>query len=240
METEQKNLLQEAAEKLGINLSEEAKIQFEKYLEELLEWNKVMNLTAITEPKEVVTKHFIDSRSLLSYGNLPQSAKVADVGSGAGFPGIPLKINREDISLTCLDSLNKRITFLKELCKKLGLSGVECIHARAEEAGRQPELREQYDVVTARAVANMKLLAEYCLPLVKPGGIFYAMKGPDAFQEAKGAERAVKLLGGEIKEIKEFTLPMTDMHRTIIIIKKIGQTPKLYPRKSAQMAKMPL
>ena len=199
----------------------------------------MMNLSAITEPGEIAVKHFADSLSLLAYADLKTGAAVADVGSGAGFPGIPLAIARPDLRVACLDSLQKRILFLQELSGRLGLA-VECRHVRAEEAGRMPALREHFDAVTARAVGRMALLAEYCLPLVKTGGRFYAMKGPDGEQEAAEAATAVEIMGGHTRRTVSFMLPGTDMGRTIVVIDKVRATPGKYPRAYAAMCKHPL
>lgn len=233
-------LLKETAAQLGIDLSDEALVCFASYTASLLEWNRVMNLTAITQPEEIVCKHYIDSLTLLRYARIPESSSLADVGCGAGFPGIPLKIVRPDIRLTCLDSLNKRIRFLESLIATLSLDNVHCLHIRAEEAGRRADLREQFDVVTARAVARMGVLAEYGLPLVRTGGYFYAMKGPDGEIEAQEAAAAIRLLGGAIERVDSFPLPGTDMHRTIVCIRKTSPTVSTYPRPAAVIAKKPL
>ena len=233
-------LLKETAFALGIDLSDEAVSEFTAYTSALLEWNRVMNLTAITQPEEIVCKHYIDSLTLLRYASLPENASLADVGCGAGFPGIPLKIARPDIRLTCLDSLNKRIHFLEALVQTLALDNVRCLHMRAEEAGRNAGLREKFDAVTARAVARMSVLAEYCLPLVRVGGYFYAMKGPDGETEAREAAPAIRLIGGSIEHVASFSLPHTDMLRTVICVRKVTPTPASFPRTSAVMAKKPL
>ena len=233
-------LLKETAALLGIDLGDTAVEHFASYTASLLEWNRVMNLTAITQPEEIVCKHYIDSLTLLRYADIPANASLADVGCGAGFPGIPLKIARSDIRLTCMDSLNKRIRFLESLIAALSLDNVRCLHIRAEDAGRQAGLRERFDAVTARAVARMGALVEYALPLVRVGGYFYAMKGPDGEAEAREAEAAVRLLGGSIERIESFPLPGTDMRRTIVCIRKRSATASIYPRATAVMAKKPL
>ena len=197
-----------------------------------------MNLTAIIEPLEIVIKHFIDSLALLTAVELPQGASVIDVGTGAGFPSVPVKIVRPDIRLTLLDSLNKRVVFLGALSAALEQEN-DCIHFRAEEAGRNPEYREQFDLATARAVAHLRELSEYCLPFVRVGGRFAAMKGGDVDAELAESSKAIELLGGEIEKIKHFLLP-DDSRRSIIIIKKISQNTTKYPRPSAKIAKNPL
>lgn len=211
--------------------------QFIKYYELLTETNKVMNLTALTEPNDVAVKHFIDS--LLAYDPAMHNAAVTDVGTGAGFPGVPLKIFDPTIKLTLLDSLAKRLKFLDTLVVELGLQNVTTVHARAEDAGKDKNLREQFDFVTARAVARLNVLVEFCLPLVKVGGKFVAMKG-DAQDEIAEAENAIKLLGGKIAEIKNIKLPNLDDKRTLVIIEKIKTTPTKYPRKAGTATKEPL
>lgn len=230
--------LQELAQAVGISLSGPQLGKFQRYLELLLVWNEKVNLTAITEPQEVVIKHFLDSLLLLNTVSLKQGAKVIDVGTGAGFPGIPLKIARPDLDLTLLDSLNKRLVFLQELLKELELS-TETVHCRAEEGGRKKELRGKFDFVTARAVAPLNLLCEYCLPFLKVGGIFAAMKGPNCSEEIEAAKKAIGILGAEIKEKKELNLP-DGSGRTIIVLKKCKETSDRYPRISAKIAKNPL
>lgn len=222
---------------VGITLSDTQISQFVQYYELLTETNKVMNLTALTEPKDVAVKHFIDS--LTVYDNTMHNATMADVGTGAGFPGVPLKIFDPTIKLTLLDSLAKRLKFLDTLTAELGLQNVTTVHARAEDAGKDKNLREQFDFVTARAVARLNVLAEFCLPLVKVGGKFIAMKG-DAQDEIAEAENAIKLLGGKIIEIKNIKLPNLDDKRTLVIVEKIKTTPNKYPRKAGTATKEPL
>lgn len=226
-----------AVDSLKISLSMEQLEQFEVYDRLLTEWNGRMNLTAITAPEEVAVKHFADSLLLTQAVALPQNGRLADIGTGAGFPAVPAAILRRDLNLTLVDSLNKRVQFLKELCSALGLRA-KCLHARAEELGRT-ELRETQDVVTARAVAHLRTLAEYCLPFVKLGGIFAALKGPEIETELEESQGALKILGGELEEISRFTLP-DGSHRSILRIKKISQTPTKYPRASAKISKSPL
>lgn len=209
---------------------------FKKYAELLVEWNKKMNLTAITDSYGITIKHFLDSVLPLKFLKVPKDAALIDVGTGAGFPGLPLKIMRTDIKLTLLDSLNKRINFLSEVCKALFLDAL-CVHSRAEELGRDKNHREQYDFSAARAVAAMPVLTEYCLPFVKVGGTFAALKGRN--ENYKDSENAVKVLGGEISDIIEYSLPDGD-GRVLICVRKIKETPLKYPRNSRQISKKPL
>ncbi|MCI8648622.1 MAG: 16S rRNA (guanine(527)-N(7))-methyltransferase RsmG [Anaerotruncus sp.] len=231
-------MLQQSAQQIGISLSEQQLQQFDQYAQILVSWNEKINLTAITKPEEIVVKHFIDSLLLLKAVQLEQNAAVIDVGTGAGFPAVPVKIARPDLQITLLDSLNKRITFLKELSQQLG-QGNQCVHARAEEAGRQESYRAQYSLATARAVAHLRELSEYCLPFVKVGGRFAALKSGAIQEEVQESKKAIHLLGGKIEKIWEFQLP-DHSARTIICIKKISQTATIYPRPSAKIAKKPL
>ena len=220
-------------------LCEKQREQLNMYANLLIEWNEKMNLTAITEPQEVVYKHFLDCLQFFSCVSVGENARIIDVGTGAGFPGLVLKIARPDMQLTLLDSLNKRITFLNEVIEKLELSGVATIHVRAEEGARKAELRESYDIACARAVAPLNVLSEYCLPYVKVGGEFVAMKGPAADSETANARKAISLLGGgEPTKIQKNVECVGE--RNIIIIKKISQTPPKYPRNSAKISKQPL
>ncbi len=222
----------------GISADGDALARLDKYAALLCEWNEKINLTAITDPEGIVIKHFLDCALLLSKVDIPKGAKVVDVGTGAGFPGMVLKILRPDIDLTLMDGLNKRLVFLNEVALSLGLE-VKTVHLRAEEAGKNPSYREKFDLVTARAVAELRTLYEYCLPLCKVGGTFCAMKGPSAEEELKNAVKASKILGGGRAEIKTETLTGAEV-RTFVITKKISQTPPKYPRASAKISKQPL
>lgn len=231
-------LFEKNAREYGLELSEEALARFDSYAELLVEWNEKINLTAITDPAGIADKHFLDSLLLLRAVDVKPGAQLADVGTGAGFPSVPVKIVRDDVDLTLIDSLNKRINFLNELSSELGIES-RCVHARAEELARNSAYRESFDVVCARAVAKLPTLCEYCLPFVKVGGVFAALKGPDGRSEAKSAANAVKTLGGKIDDIRDFTLPDGD-RRVIITVKKISQTPTKYPRQSGKISKNPL
>jgi 16S rRNA (guanine(527)-N(7))-methyltransferase RsmG len=222
----------------GIPLEPEQLRQFALYAEMLLEWNKRMNLTAITEPEDIAIKHFLDSLLLLKCVKPPQGESVIDVGTGAGFPGLPLKIARPDLRLTLLDSSAKRVCFLQAAAKALGIEA-EAIQGRAEELGQKPGHREGYGLVTARAVAALPVLCEYCLPLARPGGTFAALKGPGIGAEAEAAMPAIAKLGGRLQAIKELELPRQN-RRAIVLVQKISQTPAGYPRVHAKIAKRPL
>ena len=225
-------------EENGIALSAEQTARLEKYAELLVEHNKMVNLTAITDDEGIAVKHFFDSIYPFTLFELPEGTSLIDVGTGAGFPSCPLKVVREDISITLLDSLNKRINFLQKLSAEIGLDA-ECVHGRAEEFGRKPEYREKYDIATARAVANLTDLCEYCLPFVKVGGLFAALKGSSGSEELEKAKPAIKLLGGKTEKVTEYTLPGGD-GRTLILIRKLSATPEKYPRNAGQIKKKPL
>ena len=240
-----KTLLCELSVEYGVTLTEEMVAKLDRYAELLVEWNEKMNLTAITDPVGIVVKHFVDSMAAVPYLPQKQGISLIDVGTGAGFPGIPFAIVRPDIRLTLLDSLNKRLTFLEAVCMELNIP-VERIHARAEEGGRKPELREKFDVATARAVAALPVLLEYCLPFVKKGGCFVALKGPDSDAEHRASEQALKKLGGNTAAVHKLLLPQTpregmeQQERRIFVFEKVATTPPAYPRQSAKIAKAPL
>jgi len=212
---------------------------FFKYYNLLVSWNEKINLTAITEEDEVAVKHFLDSLNA-SNGIVKDGMKVIDVGTGAGFPGLPIKINNRNINLTLVDSLNKRINFLNEVIKTIGLNDVETVHSRAEDLGTNNSYREKYDVCVSRAVANLTTLCELCLPFVRVGGLFVSLKGPKADEEVKSASKAIELLGGRLKAIEHYELSDTDINHNVVIIEKISHTPTKYPRKAPKPSKEPL
>lgn len=234
-----KNYLVSAAKECGLEIDSVTAQKFDTYAEMLVEFNKSINLTSITEPFDIVTKHFLDCISPTVMLNIPQFAKIIDVGTGAGFPGIPLKLVREDLNLTLLDSLDKRLKVLKSITAEIGISA-EFVHSRAEEASRQKAHREKYDIAVSRAVARLDKLCEYCLPYVKVGGMFYAFKGPLAKEELYEAENAIKLLGGQCEEIIQYPIFGTDLTHCIVAVKKRSATPAKYPRQSAKIAQKPL
>lgn len=223
---------------LGISLDETQIKQFLDYYELLVETNKVMNLTAITEFDEVIEKHFLDSLSLCRIYDLNREIRVLDLGTGAGFPGVPLKIVFPQIRLVLADSLNKRIKFLENVVGELSLQNVSCVHGRAEEMGRNKEYREQFDLCVSRAVANLSSLSEYCIPFVKEGGAFISYKSGEIEEEANAAKKAISVLGGELREIYKFDL--YEQKRSFVIIDKKKKTPKAYPRKAGTPTKEPL
>lgn len=225
---------------LEVHLNEYQISQFVSYYELLVEWNHFMNLTAITEFDEVCTKHFIDSISLCSAIDCNKDYSVIDVGTGAGFPGIPLKIAFPSLKITLLDSLGKRVNFLNEVIAQLGLENIEAIHGRAEDYAKPDLLREKYDLCVSRAVANLSTLSEYCLPYVKPDGFFISYKSEKIVEEINLAENAIDILGGEVYDQKEFMLPFSNIYRNLFMIKKVKNTPKKYPRKAGLPSKQPL
>lgn len=231
---------QAALEQLNINLSESQMNQFMTYYEMLIETNKVMNLTAITEFDEVIEKHFIDSLSLIKAVDLSGHIKIMDVGTGAGFPGIPLKIAFPELEIVLLDSLNKRINFLNQVIEKLGLKNISTIHGRAEDFGRNPEYRETLDLCVSRAVANLSTLAEYCMPFVKVGGSFISYKSGKVQEELENSKRAADLLGGRLKVCLNYNLADTEIERSLVVIEKVKATKKAYPRKAGKPSKEPL
>jgi len=240
-------LLKNGIEKMDMEISDEQIEQFIRYKDILLEWNQKMNLTTITEEREIIIRHFLDSLSCIQTGYLSikptaeeKRGNMIDIGTGAGFPGIPLRIMLPEIKLTLLDSLKKRIGFLKEVCSELGLDNVEIIHGRAEDFGRDKNYRERYDYVVSRAVAALNILVEYCLPFMKVGGHFICQKGPKLIEEIGDAEKAIKILGGEIAEQIKIDLPFSNRDHHILIIEKTKQTPTKYPRKAGKPSKNPI
>lgn len=234
-----KDILQDFAEKSDIKLTDIQVQKFKRYYELLIEWNQKMNLTALVEPGDVALKHFCDSMLLLKFVDIPKGSSVIDVGTGAGFPSIPIKIVRPDIKLCLLDSLNKRLVFLGEVVKELGLDNVEIVHSRAEDGAKTVKLREKFDFATSRAVAQLNVLSEYCLPYVKIGGSFVAMKGKYSETEIDSSKSAIKQLCGKISKVDTYNLVDTS-ERTIINVKKMGSTDKKYPRTSAKIKAKPL
>ena len=223
---------------IGASINKEQIEKFYRYMEILLEWNQKMNLTAIVEPKEVILKHFVDSITIEGY--IAQNAQVIDIGTGAGFPGIPLKLVRNDLNITLMDSLNKRITFLEEVVNKLKLTNIDAIHSRAEELAKNKDYREKFDVATSRAVAPLNVLLEYMLPFVKVNGICICMKGSSIENEIQESRKCLELLGGKIEKIDSFELHENSHARNIIIVRKIKNTPNKYPRKAGMPTKEPI
>ena len=233
-----KNKMIELSKKINIDITDEQLKKFYRYMDLLLEWNEKINLTAITETDEVILKHFIDSMTVFKY--LVESKNIIDVGTGAGFPGIPIAIMNQNKNITLLDSLNKRINFLNEVCSELKINNIKTYHGRAEEFGHNKQHREKYDIAISRAVANMTTLVEYLIPFIKVGGRCICMKGNDIEEELEQAKFAIKELGGKIEKVERFNLPNSDMERNIIIITKIKETPNRYPRKAGMPSKIPL
>lgn len=224
----------------GITLTDKQLAQFKTYYQLLIEWNEKVNLTAITDEKEVYLKHFYDSITPSFYYDLTHTSTVCDIGAGAGFPSIPLKICFPHLKITIVDSLKKRINFLEKLVEALGLNHVELVHARAEDYGQRKEARDYFDLVTARAVARMSVLSEYCLPVCKISGTFLALKGSSSTEELTAAKKAINILGGEFVKEHQFALPIEASERSIIVTKKVKNTPKRYPRKAGTPAKSPI
>lgn len=233
-------LMKEASLEAGIDFSEHKYNQFIKYMRLLQEWNEKINLTAITEDEEIVKKHFIDCIKAFKSEAIKNANNIIDVGTGAGFPGLPIAIMNPNVQVTLLDSLNKRINFLNLVVEELGLKNVKTIHSRAEDGARNKELREKFDVATSRAVANMAVLSEYCLPYVKVKGYFVALKGPAIEEELKDGQKAINVLGGEFKNIIEVNIEKSDLNHNIVEVKKIKQCPKIYPRKAGTVNKNPI
>ena len=225
---------------LGITLNENQKKQFINFYELLVEWNKVMNLTGITEYEEVNEKHFVDSVSIVKAIDIYKVETVIDIGTGAGFPGIPLKIAFPHLKIVLLDSLNKRINFLNTVINELGLKDITTIHGRAEDFAKKPEYREQFDLCVSRAVANLSTLSEYCIPYINKGGQFVPYKSGEIDQEVEQAKKAVHILGGKLEDVVKFQLPGTEIGRSFVKIKKVQNTAKKYPRKAGLPSKEPL
>jgi len=238
MELEEfKNIIIEKSRKIKIEIDDYKAKQFFEYMNLVVEWNNNINLTSITEPNDVILKHFIDSLTIYKY---VKESKVIDVGTGAGFPGIPIKIADKDVNITLLDSLNKRINFLNEVIGKLELDNITAIHGRVEEVARNKEYRECFDVAVSRAVAPLNVLLEYMIPLVKVGGKCICMKGSNAEEEIETSKNALKKLNAEIETVESFELPGTDMKRNIVVVKKIRKTDNAFPRKAGTPSKKPL
>lgn len=235
-----KELLIDGIEKIGLEISEEQANQFMKYYEMLIETNKVMNLTAITELDEVIIKHFIDSLLVAKKINVNNFDSLIDVGTGAGFPGIPIKIMFPEIRVVLLDSLNKRLKFLNNVIDELGIESIETVHGRAEDIARKEEFREQYDLCVSRAVANLSTLSEYCIPFIARNGKFISYKSSISSEEIQNAKSAIKILGGTVVEEKTVHLPCSDMDRTFVVVNKTNNTEKKYPRKAGTPSKEPL
>jgi 16S rRNA (guanine527-N7)-methyltransferase len=234
-----KELLLKGAAEFNVSITDDMAEKFFSYMSLLKDWNERVNLTSIIEDKEIIIKHFIDSLSIVPYLE-SKGTTLADLGTGAGFPGLPVKIVRRDVDVTLMDSLLKRLSFLEEVISTLELENIRTVHGRAEDLGQNPDFREKFDVVTARAVAEMPVLLEYCLPLVKTGGIFIAMKGSQVEEELDGSKKALSTLGGEIVKVDKINLPDLGHERNIILIKKFRQTPTGYPRKAGKPSKSPL
>jgi 16S rRNA (guanine527-N7)-methyltransferase len=234
------DILNEACLNEGLSFDEHKYNQFIKYKDMVKEWNEKINLTAITEDNEIIKKHFIDSIKALKFGPLKDAKKIIDVGTGAGFPGIPLKIVIPDLEVVLLDSLNKRVNFLNTAISTLGLKGITAIHGRAEDFAMENNYREKFDVAVSRAVANMAVLSELCLPYVKVSGYFVALKGPAVDEEIKEGSKAVATLGGAIEEVIKVNVEGTDLNHNLVVVKKIKNTPKTYPRKAGTASKKPI
>lgn len=234
------NLLKEKAYEIGIELNEQQIEQFNKFYEMMVEWNKVMNLTGITEYDEVVEKHFIDSLSIAKVIDMSQVKRVIDIGTGAGFPGVPLKIAYPHLEVTLLDSLNKRIKFLNAVIEQTGLEKIKTIHGRAEDYAKQSDYREKYELCVSRAVANLATLSEYCLPYVAVNGRFISYKSGEIDSEVNESKKAIQILGGKLAKVEKFQLTGTDIGRSFVIIKKVKTTGKKFPRKAGLPSKEPL
>lgn len=235
-----RDILSDGLKQIGISIDEDKIEKLLEFKDILLEWNEKINLTSITDEKDIYIKHFIDSATCLASGIVKPGSRVIDVGTGAGFPGMVLKILRDDINMTLLDSLNKRVIYLEEAAKKLTIDQVGIMHGRAEEFGMKKGYREQFDIALSRAVAPLNVLCEYCLPYLKKGGFFLCQKGPSYKEELEEAKKAIEILGGVLDGIEEHQLPYSDITHYIIVIKKIENTPTKYPRKPGKPAANPI
>ena len=234
------NIMKKASDDVNMEFNEEKYNKFIKYMRLVQEWNEKINLTAITEDEEFVKKHFIDCIKAFKSDEIKNAKTLIDVGTGAGFPGVPIAIMRDDLEITLLDSLNKRINFLNLVVKELDLKNVKTIHSRAEDGARKVDFRESFDVATSRAVANMAVLSEFCLPYVKVGGNFVALKGPAIEEELKNSTNALGVLGGKLKDVIEVTIEDTDLKHNIVVVSKKKECPKSYPRKAGIITKKPI
>ncbi len=233
-----KEYLKQSLEKCDISITDQQVDKLFSFKNKLIEWNEKINLTTIIEEKEIIQKHFVDS--LIPQKYIPKNSYLLDLGTGAGFPGIPLKILRDDIKPVLMDSVNKKVNYLNETIEKLNLENIQAVHYRAEDAAQINDYREKFDIVITRALSNMTTLSEYMLPFVKIGGIAICMKGPNIQEELEDSKKAIKLLGGEIQEIINYTIPDTDLNYNLVIIKKVNKTPKQYPRKAGKPLKEPI
>lgn len=234
------DLMKSSCDNVGMNFDEDKYNKFITYKRLLQEWNEKINLTAITEDEEVIKKHFIDCIKAFTSDEFKKAKTLIDVGTGAGFPGMPIAIMRDDLEVTLLDSLNKRINYLDQVVATLGLKNVTTIHSRAEDGARNKDLREKFDIATSRAVANMCVLAEFCMPYVKVGGYFIALKGPNVTEELDASKNAIGTLGGKLIDVVEVNIEGTDLKHNLVIVKKVKETPKTFPRKAGTITKKPL
>lgn len=234
------DIIKTECENIGLGINEEKYNKFIQYKDLMKEWNEKVNLTAITDDKEIIIKHFVDSIKAFEFKNLNSTVKIIDVGTGAGLPGIPIKIMNDNAEVVLLDSLQKRIKFLNEVITTLNLQGIKTVHGRAEDFGADLNYREKFDISISRAVANMAVLAEFCLPFVKKNGYFVALKGPAVQEELDEAKRAINILGGKIEKVIKVNFENSDLDHNLVIIKKIKNTPKQYPRRAGTVSKKPI